>query len=349
MDQLFSCQSNIIGSENRNFYASNLSKSCVYFGNSQVLSTDIITSSVGRFKSDIANTKTVNSSFVLCYEPIQTRKQSRLFEKSGAGMDAGLPIGELSVLKDISYKIPRSRLARSEAYLPDCSPRPKAVPKNMLILEPEMLPRSIKKKRCDKFSKTGFVSSKCSIQAFRHVPNSLSVLLPTSDINCSNFYVSSESVSDDAKVDGEKLPQFSVRECGEKQQEFTEDIMSGAERNKVCSLIGQKAAGTTMNASVSLLNEISEIHTSGSLLLLAEAAYPSTESGQSGVTPSADAETECVIDNFANNIALDTGACLNHEKLGKRYICDGSDEIISKMTNWNSTAGKEVNIWLIFA
>ena len=91
--------------------------------------------------------KSPRGAFVPNYEPIQTRKRAKTSQgASGQSPESGL-VTDSTNPKSPVQKAPRQRLRKDEVYMPDVGPRPKAVPKSLLILEPRLVARNIKKKQ----------------------------------------------------------------------------------------------------------------------------------------------------------------------------------------------------------
>ena len=98
-------------------------------------------------ESPAKSARSPRESFVPHYEPIQTRKRAKTPRDVAPLCRPGHAAPGGPRRKDAVQKAPRPRMSKDEVLTPDLGPRPKAVPKSLLILEPELLPRSVKKRQ----------------------------------------------------------------------------------------------------------------------------------------------------------------------------------------------------------
>ncbi|KAK7098850.1 uncharacterized protein [Littorina saxatilis] len=222
-------------------------------------------------------------AFVPKYEPIQTRKRTKI------PMEAlSTPSLVSHSRKDSPTKPPRSRLSKVEVMTPDTSPRPRAVPRSMLILEPELLPRKFKKKRSQ-------LASALQIHTSARVEKDSSISWPSASegvktVTSSSFEVSSLLL---AAAESESAVQEIQVEQGEDGTSYILTSVpgvhgsAGAAASQIVRVdpVPVTEGGADSDTVVSEANSTSKGDTPTSLLLLAEAAYPTTAATPSSTLP----------------------------------------------------------------
>ena len=244
--------------------------------------------------------------FVPNYEPIQTRKRAKTPQDAAPVSKPGHALSGSTHRKDAVQKTPRPRLSKDEVLMPDVGPRPKAVPKSLLILEPELLPRSIKKRQ-------ERLASTVQIHTSAKVNRCPSVSWPS--VSQSDVISSSVSLSEAMKTSLSSPMELSSalllaaaesESAGQEKQELrvtqeedgttsyiltaitsddgSDNLVTADQIATVESVSGmeegQLATVTIVSESGPSGSSNSKSDTPASLLLLAEAAYPTTAGAQ---------------------------------------------------------------------
>lgn len=253
-------------------------------------------------QSPAKSSRSPRGVFVPHYEPIQTRKRAKTPQDTGPVSRPGHALSGGSHRKDAVQKTPRPRLSKDEVLTPDVGPRPKAVPKSLLILEPELLPRSIKKRQ-ERLASTVKIHTSAKVNRCPPVSWPLTSQSGVISSSVSESEVMKTSLPSPMELSSALLLAAAESEStGQEQQELrvaqeedgtTSYILTIPSDDGSDNLAadGQIATVESMSGmeegQVAMVTVVSESEPSGSksdtpasLLLLAEAAYPTTAGPQ---------------------------------------------------------------------